>query len=248
VLDNVRAVLYKEWKELVAQRGNLGIRGGGLSLLFIVAVFSIAPPLRLVGAGWIESPTLLVMCGWLPFMLAATSAADSFAGERERRTLETLLATPLLDRAILLGKIVCSVVYAFGVNLLVLVLQLIALNLAHGGEDLLLFRGVFGWGSLLLSLLGAGLAATGGALISLRARSVQQAHRTLSFCGVLLPLALSLAGGLLPVEWRVLMARTAAELGIGGVVLAVSAVLAAVEILLFVVASGRFQRGRLIAD
>lgn len=41
---------------------------------------------------------------YFPLVLTLTMVADSFAGERERHALETLLASRLSDRAILLGE------------------------------------------------------------------------------------------------------------------------------------------------
>ena len=49
---------------------------------------------------WLDPGQLALLYGAFPAVLAATFAADSFAGERERKTLETLLATPLSETAI----------------------------------------------------------------------------------------------------------------------------------------------------
>lgn len=46
----------------------------------------------------------------VPAMLPIYIAADSFAGERERKTIEPLLATPLSNKDLLLGKILTSFV------------------------------------------------------------------------------------------------------------------------------------------
>ena len=43
---------------------------------------------------------------------------DAIAGERERHTLETLLASRMPDRAILLGKVIAIVLYAWGMGVL----------------------------------------------------------------------------------------------------------------------------------
>ena len=66
----------------------------------------------------------------IPTMVATVLAANSFAGEKERHTLEGVLYTPVSDTELVLGKIlgavlpavvvswVCFVVYAILVNLL----------------------------------------------------------------------------------------------------------------------------------
>ena len=54
----------------------------------------------------------------IPVMSSSVIAADSFAGEKERNTLEALLATPLTDAELLLGKILVSFIPGMGVTFL----------------------------------------------------------------------------------------------------------------------------------
>jgi ABC-type Na+ efflux pump permease subunit len=46
----------------------------------------------------------------IPVMVASITASSSFVGEKERRTIEGLLYTPLTDRELVLGKTLVSVV------------------------------------------------------------------------------------------------------------------------------------------
>lgn len=46
----------------------------------------------------------------IPVMTSSVIASDSFAGEKERKTIEVLLATPMTDGELLLGKILVSFV------------------------------------------------------------------------------------------------------------------------------------------
>lgn len=46
----------------------------------------------------------------IPLMASSVIASDSFAGEKERKTIEALLATPLSDSELLLGKMLVSFV------------------------------------------------------------------------------------------------------------------------------------------
>jgi len=46
----------------------------------------------------------------IPLMASSVIASDSFAGEKERKTIEALLATPLSDSELFLGKILVSFV------------------------------------------------------------------------------------------------------------------------------------------
>lgn len=52
----------------------------------------------------------------LPLMLATSAAADSFAGEKERKTLETLLHAPITDAELIIGKVIAAAVPALMVT------------------------------------------------------------------------------------------------------------------------------------
>ncbi len=53
----------------------------------------------------------------LATMLPVTIAADAFAGERERKTLEALLALPLSNMDLFFGKCLLPLAYGFGASL-----------------------------------------------------------------------------------------------------------------------------------
>src|SRR5688572_30714367 len=92
-------IARKEWRELLGQGGMQGRQG----MLLFLGAFGLLLPL-MNGRAWIESPLLAVTWSWVPMFLVMTVIADAFAGERERHTLETLLATRLSEPAILFGK------------------------------------------------------------------------------------------------------------------------------------------------
>jgi ABC-type Na+ efflux pump permease subunit len=48
----------------------------------------------------------------VPIMASSVIASDSFAGEKERKTIEALLATPLTDAELFLGKILVAFIPA----------------------------------------------------------------------------------------------------------------------------------------
>ncbi|MCL1977647.1 MAG: ABC transporter permease subunit [Candidatus Bathyarchaeota archaeon] len=52
----------------------------------------------------------------IPVMASSVIGSDSFAGERERKTIEALLATPISDSELLLGKILVSFIPAMAVT------------------------------------------------------------------------------------------------------------------------------------
>jgi len=54
----------------------------------------------------------------IPIMASSVLASDSFAGEKDRKTIEALLATPLTDGELLLGKILVSFIPSMLVTIL----------------------------------------------------------------------------------------------------------------------------------
>ncbi|MCW4011329.1 MAG: ABC transporter permease [Candidatus Bathyarchaeota archaeon] len=52
----------------------------------------------------------------IPIMASSVMGSDSFAGEKERKTIEALLATPLTDGELLLGKSLVSFIPAMAVT------------------------------------------------------------------------------------------------------------------------------------
>jgi len=245
MITDVWTVMWKEWKELLVQRGSL--RGGRLSLLILVGLLGVFLPWQ-TGRDWVESPVVLVYSAYIPLFLVMSVIADSFAGERERQTLETLLASRLSDRAILFGKVGAAVGYGWGLTLISLLLGLVTVNLAHGRGELLLYPPAVGLGIVGFSLLGAGLVASAGVLVSLRASSVRQAQQTLSIAIMLLLFVPIFGGQALPAEWRARLAQALVVADVTKILLTVVAALAVLDMALLAAAMIRFQRARLILD
>lgn len=76
--------------------------------------------------GFMLAPMFLIM----PLMFATTIAAESFAGERERKTIESLLYTPATDADLLVGKVTAAAVPAILVTWIGFALYTLILNLA----------------------------------------------------------------------------------------------------------------------
>lgn len=245
MIGDVLTVAWKEWRELILLGGSL--RGGRVSLAVLLGVFGVFLPLQ-SGADWVASPAMVFYWGWLPLMLVAGAVADSFAGERERHTLETLLASRLPDRAILFGKIVAAVAYGWGIVMAILLLSLVTVNLTARAGHLLLFPWRFTIGAPLLACLGAGLAATAGVLVSLRAATVRQAAQTMNV-GILLLIFIPVVGArALPDAWKAQAGAWLMSVGVDGVLWTVAAALLLLDALLLALAMARFRRSRLILD
>lgn len=93
-------------KELTDLLGRLG-RKPLTRTLGVVVIFGLLIPLRFRGAA--NLPAFFAV--FMAFLPARLVAIESFAGERERGTLESLLALPLTDRGLAIGKIVAATVY-----------------------------------------------------------------------------------------------------------------------------------------
>jgi len=246
MITDLLTMMWKEWKEMLLQHG--GIRSGILPMLIIpLGLLGVMLPWQM-GRAWIESPMSLAVWAWMPLMLMARLIADSFAGERERHTLETLLASRLPDRAILFGKVCAVVSYGWGLTMLGVLMGLLTVNLVHGRGELLLYSRKFTLGILVLSWLGAWLAAGAGVLVSLRAATVRQAQQVLMIAIMLLLFVPVYGVRLLPGEWRAQIARALGAGGAARPVLVIIAALTVVDISLVIAAMARFRRARLILN
>ncbi len=173
LFHDVWAIMYKEWREWLAVRSNLVTVSAGLLVCGVVIPWAAGPL-------W-ASDMLLLVWAWLPMLLVAGTAADAFAGERERGTLASLLASRLPDGAIVLGKVLAVAIFAWGVILACVILGLGVMALVHGGAPLTTTGSLIG-AALIVGALVAGFTANLGVLISLRAASVRQAQQLVSIC------------------------------------------------------------------
>ncbi len=243
MMADIRTVMWKEWKEILSWGGSRGKVG----LLIFVGVFGIFLPLQM-GQAWVESPVVLVYWAWVPLFLVTSVIADAFAGERERHTLETLLASRLPDRAILFGKVGAAVGYGVGITWLNLLLGLVTANLVHGQGKLLLYPPVVGWGIVGLSLLAAGLAASAGVLVSLRAATVRQAQQALSIAIMVLLFVPVFGIQALPAGWKARLLEMFMVMDMTRLVVIAVVILTALNAGLLAVAMAHFQRARLILE
>lgn len=243
MLADIGTVLWKEWKEILGWGG----ARNKIFLLFFVGVFGIFIPWQM-GRSWVEAPIYLLSWAWVPMFLVISVIADAFAGERERHTLETLLASRLPDRAILFGKIGAAVGYGVGMTWLSLLLGLVTINLIYGQGELLLYPPIVGLGIAGITLLSAGLAANVGVLVSLRAKTVRQAQQTLSIAIMLLLFVPVFGIQMLPAEWKARLFETFTGMNTTHFVLIALVVLAALNAGLLAAAIARFQRARLILE
>ncbi|MBN2381475.1 ABC transporter permease subunit [bacterium] len=241
-MTDIRTIIWKESKEIVNWNGGRGKVGIVIFLVFCGIILPIQD-----ANDWVDSPKVLLLWTWLPLFLVTSVIADSFAGERERHTLESLLASRLSDRDILFGKVLAAVGYGVGITWIILILGLVTVNLAHADGKLLLYPLSWSLGIIGLSLLSAGLAANVGVLVSLRAASVRQTQQTLSLAIMLLLIVPIFFIQLLPVELKLRLFEKILALDITHIVMIVILVLAFSNIGAILIVLASFQRSKLIS-
>lgn len=115
----------------------------------------------------------------LPLMVASVVAADSFAGEKERKTLEALIYTPTTDLELFIGKVLSAMIPAMVVSLVGFVLYALTANIAAWSTMGQIFFPNAAW-IILILWVAPGTAATGlGAtvLVSSKVNSFQEANQ-----------------------------------------------------------------------
>ncbi|MCS6828898.1 MAG: ABC transporter permease subunit, partial [Caldilinea sp.] len=124
---------------------------------------------------YLFAPLFLVM----PLMVSTVIAADSFAGEKERKTLEALLYTPTTDLELFIGKLLSAWLPAVAVSLLSFVLYGVTANLVAWPIMQRIFFPNAMWLVLVFWVTPAAAAVGMGAtmLVSSRVNSFQEAYQ-----------------------------------------------------------------------
>jgi ABC-type Na+ efflux pump permease subunit len=121
------------------------------------------------------APMFLIM----PLMFSSIIGADSFVGERERKTMEALLYTPSSDGTLFMGKIIASVVPAVLLSWFTYAVYIIVVNAASWPLFSRIWFPLPAWWPLMFWLTPAisllGMAAT--VLISSRVKTFMEAYQ-----------------------------------------------------------------------
>jgi ABC-2 type transport system permease protein len=236
--------MWKEWREVQRMQGG---KKASIALFLGLGFMGIFIPYQM-GTMWVDSPVILGVFAWLTLVVISMVIADSFAGERERHTLETLLASRLSNKTILFGKAAIAVLYGWGSTMFLLILGLIVVNIAHGHGKFLFYKPIIAWGAPVICLLTAVFATGIGILISLRASTVKQAQQNMSFILIFLWITPTISLSLIPRVWRTKIMELAKGLNPNQVILIAFCFLILLDILIFAAALARFKRAKLILD
>ncbi|MBN2355932.1 ABC transporter permease [candidate division KSB1 bacterium] len=155
--QNIKAVFYKDWRELLKSRQAM------VTLIMVPVILMIILPAGIIISTMVKSdyltdknaqfmqyfPQNLLPPGLdelqkllyamlvifnaplfllIPIMAASIIAANSFAGEKERKTLEGLLYTPVTDKELVLGKILVALAPAILISWLCFLVYGIMVN------------------------------------------------------------------------------------------------------------------------
>jgi ABC-2 type transport system permease protein len=172
----------------------------------------------------------------IPLMVASTIAADSFAGERERRTLEALLYSPTSDRELFIAKLLSAWLAAIVVTLAGFVLYAVMANASVWPLIGKIFFPNLMWIVLIVWVApaAAGLGLSTMVLVSARAQGFQDAYQ---------------AGGMIVIPILLLVFGQISGVMVFSVwvVLGLGLALWAADAVLIWFGSRTFRRGRLIA-
>ena len=238
-------VAWKEWREFREQL--FSRRGGAASAAILILVLGLVTPLQMKEE-WLTSA---IMIAYWPFMaatLVSSLIADAVAGERERHTLETLLASRLPDGPILAGKVIAAVMYGVGLAAVNLLVGWIVVNVVTWSGRVLAFP-LFNIASIvLLTILSTTFFAGLGVFISLRASTVKQAQQTFGIVMLMLVLGPVLAAQALPWDIRLRLLSGVGGVGRERLVGWAAAGLALLSLVVLGLARAQFRRGRLTLD
>jgi uncharacterized membrane protein SpoIIM required for sporulation len=140
-------------------------------------------------------PFLLMVVGFFPISISLVIALESFAGERERLSLEPLLATPLSDAQLYLGKVAASLAPPLGAAYLGIGVYLFGLwhQIGWTAPASLLAQ------VLLLTTAQAVVMVSGAVVISSQTTSVRAANLLASF--IIVPMSQLIIGESMIMFW-----------------------------------------------
>lgn len=138
--------------------------------------------------GYLIAPLFLI----IPLMVSAVLAADAFAGEKERRTIETLLHLPISNRDLYLAKLLSAFIPAVVVSWVGFACYLVVGNAAAWPVMHRIFLPTWLWAAVIIWLAPAVAAFGLGIMVrvSARARTSQEANQLGGT--VILPLVLAI--------------------------------------------------------
>lgn len=128
-----------------------------------------------LGANYLFAPIFLIV----PLMISSILGADSFAGEKERKTLEALLYTPITDTELFVAKLCTALIPALVANLALFILYGILVNaMGYHVVGRIFFPSATWWPLVFWLGPGVAVAGLGGTvLMSSKAKTFMEAQQ-----------------------------------------------------------------------
>jgi uncharacterized membrane protein SpoIIM required for sporulation/ABC-type transport system involved in multi-copper enzyme maturation permease subunit len=140
-------------------------------------------------------PFMLLVVGFFPISFSLVIALETFVGEKERKSLEPLLATPLSNTQLYLGKTMAALIPPIAASYLGIIVYLASLFLfIDYRPPLILVLQI-----LLLTAAEAVVMVSGAVIISSQTTSVRAANLLASF--IILPMAFLVQGQAIIMFW-----------------------------------------------
>lgn len=175
MVRDVLTVIQKEMWEYWQMRGSKAPWKGHL---FAIILFSIWPAMS--GPMLMNSPWCSLMWAWIVTIMTMPYVADSFAGERERHTMDTLLSSRLSDRAIVVGKLLSASLCSWVTGMASLPLSVLLANAFSRNHAVHLHPTVW-FTAPILALSLAFMVAGYTSILVVKAVTVKQATQTASY-------------------------------------------------------------------
>jgi ABC-2 type transport system permease protein len=238
-MGDVMTIVWKEIKE----QGFRGGRRGKAGLIIFFGIFGVLFPLQW-GTGWVTGLSGIILISWMPLLYASGVLADAVAGERERHTLDTLLATRLPGTAILGGKMAAGVIIACMYSWIIAVSGLIVTNIAFWNGKILMYPPAVLAAIILFPVLTAGFSGGITVHFSIRAETARDAQQFVSI-GIIVLFLPFLIFNFLNNRSQEQIITFLSGISWETVPVIAALILLVLDLLLFFTAAGRFTRENL---
>jgi uncharacterized membrane protein SpoIIM required for sporulation/ABC-type transport system involved in multi-copper enzyme maturation permease subunit len=140
-------------------------------------------------------PFLLMVVGFFPISVSLVIALESFVGEKERRSIEPLLSSPLNDWQLYLGKLLAAIFPPLSASYIGIAVYLFGVHRQVGwSPDVTLLIMI-----LVLTTVQALVMVSGAVVISSQTTSVRAANLLASF--IIIPMTLLIQGESVVMFW-----------------------------------------------
>ena len=245
MFNDILTIIQKDLKEVLSTRGSR--KSSLIYLGIVVGLIGVFMPLQ-SGRLWLSEPIVPLVWSWFPVFLIISMVTDSIAGERERNTLETLLASRLSDRAILFGKIAGAVIYGWTISVVGNLLAVVTVNVSDPSAGFQFYTLSLFLILMLLPLVLGILMSSLGVLVSLNAPTARSAYQKLSLVMLAFWFIPMFTMNLAPESFKLQINQFLSNINLIQLAAFGIGLILAVNIGLIWLAMQRFQRTRLILD